>query len=155
MIVLLCGPPASGKTTLAIGLQQRLADRGYAFELLDSDDFPSRTYERMYDRVARSDADWILDGTFYERDIRARFRTLGDVYVVWVRVSRRTALERNRTREGSIPEAGLHVMHESFEPPRADLTIDTDDLSTGAALDRLASAVWSWLDGREPPHERG
>ncbi len=146
VIVLLSGPPASGKTTLATRLRERLAARGHGFDLLHSDDFSTRTYERMYERVADADGDWILDGTFYAREIRERFRTLDDVYLVWVDVSRKTALARNGNREDPISETGLHVMHSTFEPPRADLTLDTDDCSVGEALDRLEAAVLGWLD---------
>ena len=149
MIVILSGPPASGKTTLATGLQERLAARGHEFELLHSDDFARRTYEQMYDRVTDSGADWILDGTRYAREIRGRFRTVGEVYVVHVTASRETALARNRERADPISETGLHVMHATFEPPRADRTVDTDEHSVGEALDRLETAVLRWLDATD------
>lgn len=149
MIIILCGPPASGKTTLATRLQERLADRGHAFEILHSDDFSRRTYEQMYHRVADSDANWILDGTFYSRELQERFRALGDAYLVWVRASIESALERNRTRDDAISERGLHSMYAKFEPPREDLDIDTNELSVDEATDHLESAVLSWLNGNK------
>lgn len=149
MIVVLCGPPASGKTTLATGLQERLADRGHDFELLHSDEFSRRTYEQMYRRVADSDENWILDGTFYDRTWQERFRAIGDAYVVWVTASRETARERNRARDHSLPEQGLHAMHAKFEPPREDLVIDTDELPVTEARRTLESAVLSWICDEE------
>lgn len=147
VIVLLCGPPASGKTTLANGLADRLRARGVQFELLHSDDFRRDTYDRMYDQVVGSDTNWLLDGTFYERGDQERFRALDGASLVWIRVGRDTALARNETREDAIDETGLHVMHSSFDEPDADLVIDTDELAVSEALDRLEAAVNDWLDG--------
>lgn len=147
MLVVLCGPPATGKTTLARGLRERLAARGVSVRVLHSDDFARETYERMYERVAGAEADdhWILDGTFYDREWQERFRALG-ARIVWVRADRETALERNRRREDPIPEKGVHVMYATFDRPRADLVIDTDECTVAEALDRLEAAVLAWLD---------
>lgn len=147
MLVILCGPPGSGKTTLAIRLRERLADRGHKFDILHSDDFDRRTYERMYERVRDAGGEWILDGTFYRRIHRENFRRLDDdCYVVWVRASLETCLSRNRERRTAISERGVHVMVAEFEPPREDLTLDTDELPTESALDQLEAAVVRWLD---------
>lgn len=100
----------------------------------------------MFERVREAGGDWILDGTFYRRDHRERFRRLDDCRVVWVRASRERALERNREREASIDERGVHAMFAEFEPPRADLTLDTEALSVAEATERLEAAVLRWLD---------
>lgn len=149
MIVLVCGPPASGKTTLATGLHRRLAARGHAVGLLHSDDYERHPYERMYERVAAEgteDRHWILDGTFFRRELRNRFYRLDETYEVWVRASLETCLERNRERADPIPEAGVRAMYGKFEPPRADLELDTERLSAEAALDRLEGAALGWLE---------
>lgn len=145
MIVILSGPPATGKTTLATGLVERLADREEPFELLHSDDFRRDTYDLMYERVAGSDADWILDGTFYDREDQERFRSLDGARLVWVRADRGTCLQRNEARQDPIDETGLHVMHAKFDEPDADLVLDTDDLTRAEALDRLEAAAREWL----------
>lgn len=146
MIVVLCGPPATGKTTLATGLAERRTERGTQVELLHSDDYRRDTYDRMYERVADSGADWILDGTFYDREDQERFRALDGAHLAWVRADKETALARNETRAGSIDETGVHVMYAKFDEPDADLVLDTDALSEREALDRLEAAVIDWRD---------
>ena len=141
MIVLLCGPPGVGKTTIAVRLRERLEAKGTAIGLLHSDDFARRTYERMYERVEREGGDWLLDGTFYKREWRERFRGLDEVCVVYVTASLESCLERNRERPDPISETGVHVIHRKFEMPRADLTIDTDELSVEEAVDRAEKEV--------------
>ena len=144
MILLVCGPPGAGKTTLAISLQNELADRGREFRTLRSDDFSRNAYDRMYRRVLGTDDDWILDGTFYRREWRARFYDLGGVRVVHVTASLETCLRRNRDRADPIDEDGVHVVYREFDLPRADLTVDTDETTPDAAAARIADAVERW-----------
>ncbi len=152
MIVILSGLPGSGKTTLATGLRDRLADRGRDAALLHSDDFERRTYDRLYESVAEgveaesAEPDlWLLDGTFARREWRNRFYRLDDVREVWVRASLTTCLARNRRRPEPIPDRGVESVAAEFEPPRADLVIDTDELCLEASLDRLEAAVDGWV----------
>jgi adenylylsulfate kinase len=73
VILVVCGPPAAGKTTLATRLDRRLAADGIAFEVVHTDDLSSPRYERLFERVAADpSADWLLDGTFYEREWQER-----------------------------------------------------------------------------------
>lgn len=144
MIVLLCGPPGSGKTTIATGIEERLAARGAPIRTLRSDEFAWRTYERMYERVVGTDEDWLLDGTFYKREFRERFRGLDEVYVVHVTASLETCLERNRARTDPISETGVHVVYREFDPVEADLVVDTDELTVEEATERMAGAITDW-----------
>lgn len=150
MIVIVCGPPGSGKSTLATRLRRRLVGRGYSFALRHSDDYERRTYDRMYQDVAAAyddgaDAHWILDGTFVEPEWRNRFYRLDDVYEVWVKASLETCLERNRERDDPIPDRAVRTMYDRFEPPRADLVVDTERLAIEGAVDRLEAAVLELL----------
>ncbi|MFB6303680.1 MAG: AAA family ATPase [Haloferacaceae archaeon] len=141
MIVILCGPPGVGKTTVAHLLRERLRERGREFEVLDSDRFSTDTYERMFDRVAGTDADWILAGTFYKRKWQTRFERLEDVAVVHLRADLETCLERNRRREAPIDEAGVHVVWREFDEPDADVVVDVAGRSPEDVVDLLLESL--------------
>ena len=148
MILVLCGPPGVGKTTIAERLQHRLRDEGHGFRILHSDDFSRNTYEQMYERVteAAPETNWILDGTFYRRESQGRFRSLSDAHLVYVTASRETALERNRERENPIEERGVYAMFGQFEVPQCpDLTLNTDELSVERALDAMERYMMEWI----------
>lgn len=151
MIVILCGLPGAGKTTLATRLVDRLAARGHAVALHHADDYDSRTYDRLYEDVAAANegqatGHWVLDGTFARREWRNRFYRLDDVREVWVRADLETCLARNRERGDPVPEQGLVSIYGDFERPRADLTVDTEALDVEEAVDRLTTAVLTWLE---------
>lgn len=146
MIVILCGLPGSGKTTLATGLQRRLAERDQTVDVLHSDDFSRRTYEQMYEHVADAGGDWILDGTFYRREWRNQFYRLDRVFEVWIKASIETCLRRNQRRQDPISERGVYSIQAEFDRPHADLELDTDELGVELALDRLERSVVSWLE---------
>ena len=82
VIVIPAGPPGAGKTTVAEALQKRLATAGTDVRLVDSDEFSRRIYERMAERVAGSNADWLVAGTFYRSEFFAPFDRFEDVTVV-------------------------------------------------------------------------
>lgn len=145
MIVVVCGPPAVGKTTVARRLRGCLAAPGYEFRLLHSDEFSRNTYDRMYDGVAGSDDDWIVDGTFYRREWQERFRALG-AFVVYLHASLETCLARNRERDDPIDEQGVHVVYREFEEPGADLAIDTEAVGPAGAAERIAEAVLARIE---------
>ncbi|WP_254765181.1 AAA family ATPase [Natrinema marinum] len=146
MIVVVCGPPGAGKTTLATRVRDRLEARAVPVRLFHSDDFSSRTYDQLSERVrdAPPAAVTLVDGTFYRREWQRRFRALGDVRFVHVTASLETCLERNRRRTDSIDEQGVHVVYREFESPDADLVIDTDRRDPDEAVDRLAVALETW-----------
>lgn len=141
MIVVVCGPPAVGKTTVANLRRDRLEERGLTVEVLDSDRYSRDTYERMDDRIAGSDEDWIVAGTFYKRTWQERFQRLDDVFVVYLEADLETCLERNRRREDPIDEAGVHVVWHEFDEPDADLTVGVTDRTPDEVVDRIVAAL--------------
>jgi adenylylsulfate kinase len=145
VIVLVCGPPAVGKTTIATRARERLAAAGIPFRLLHSDDFSRRTYDRLYAAVAEApEEDWIVDGTFYREEWRERFRELGDVRLVHLTAPLETCLARNRAREEPIDERGVHVIYREFDPVDADLTVNTDRATVEAATEQVVAAIERW-----------
>lgn len=147
MIVVICGPPAAGKSTLTERVRERLEAAGRTVHTVHSDDFSRRTYERMYERVAAGpEGIWLVDGTFYDREWQVQFQTLEDVRFVHVTASLETCLERNRAREEAIDEQGVHVVYREFDEPDADLTIDTDDCTIEEATEQVLAAIERWTD---------
>ncbi len=150
MILVVCGPPAAGKTTITDRVRQRLTEQDVAVVVHRSDDFSSRTYEQLYEAVADGpeDAIHLVDGTFYRREWQTQFRSLNDVRFVFVTASLETCLDRNRSRAEPIDEQGVHVIYREFDEPDAAIEIDTDDCSAAAAADRIVTALsaWSWID---------
>lgn len=153
MIVVVCGPPAAGKTTLVDRVETRLAAEGVDVATLHSDDFSTDTYDRLYDRVAAApERDWIVDGTFYREAWQARFADLGARFVL-VTAPLDVRLERNRRRDDPISETGVHVVSAEFRAPDADLTLDTGTLGVDAAADRLHDAAVEWLESERESGE--
>lgn len=161
MILAVCGPPASGKTTIATRVHQRLQtesrrddsdvdqkrDSGTDREirLLHSDDYPRNPYEQLYDEVSSSDADFVLDGTFYKPEHQRPFLDLPNTYFVVVRADLDTCLRRDHERDG-IGEKAVRIIHSEFHDPPADFVLDTDVLPVEDAVRLLTDRAREWLD---------
>lgn len=141
MRLVVCGPPATGKTTVATRVTERLRGDGRTVTLLHSDDFSSRTYEQLAERAAAPEGDVVLDGTFYKREWQRRFFGHPDAIVVHLTAPLETCLERNRTREDAISERGVHVVSREFHTPDADLTVDTSRVDADEASERVLALV--------------
>lgn len=142
MLLLLCGPPAAGKTIIASRLRERLAETGREVTLLRSDQFDRRTYEQMYERVTDAPkTEWILDGTFYKQKWRDRFRAVGDVTLAYITADLETCIERNRHRDDPIDEQGVHVIYHEFDEPETDIVLHTDALTSTEAVEQLRHEI--------------
>jgi adenylylsulfate kinase-like enzyme len=146
MIILFCGPPASGKSAIA----KRLAEALEGSKLVSSDEFRRKTYDHMFaetEKWAGRVNHLILDGTFYRREWREKVREISrekgeNILTIYITCSLETCLERNMSRKERIEEKAIHIIHKQFERPEApDLIIDTDALGMDEAVERILKAL--------------
>jgi adenylylsulfate kinase len=144
MIILLFGPPASGKTTIAKRLAEKLEDT----YLLSSDQFRRSVYRQMMEEVKKRRGRQryiIIDGTFYRKQWRDELREAAEgeeILEVFLNCSLQTSLRRNRERSKPIPEAAVHIIWRSFErPENPDVEIDADMVSVEEAVRRILEAI--------------
>jgi adenylylsulfate kinase len=161
----LTGLPASGKTALAQALRSRLADRGVAATVLDSDELrrvmtPDASYapaERdwFYDRLvelagerARAGENVIIAATGNRRSYRAaaRARLAPRFAEVWLRCP--VDICRSRDWKGLYQRADAGLLSNlpgvdaPYEPPEApEAVVDTGQQTPEQAADRLLAAL--------------
>ncbi len=149
MMLILCGIPGSGKTTIAKELSRRISGEVMHVET-DKIRFmiPSPTYSKeeselvyeiMFSTAAASLARGytvILDATFPREEYRKQAKSVARAQatpclVVYVECSRKEALERNRLRKarGRIAPKVIDRIASYFEEPGDALRIDSESLS--------------------------
>lgn len=145
MILMLCGPPGAGKSSIARRLMDRLDDA----HLISSDQFKRRTYDRVMREVERRlgmQRHLVIDATFYKRRWRDRLREIsadeGRVVTILIECSLETCLERNRERGTPIPEEAIHRIWNEFERPEdPDIRIDAEEESVEQAVDKILEEI--------------
>lgn len=144
MIILFCGPPASGKSTIA-----RMLASKTGFLLLSTEKFKRKVYRRLMAELKENlHRDLILDGTFYRerwrREILEIARQQGiEVLVVLIKSSLETSLARDSKRESRIGEKAVKIIHTEFEYPEADVVIDSDVTEPEEAVEKILRACRS------------
>lgn len=147
MILVVCGPPGAGKTTVATRLHRRLEADGYDFRVVHTDDLSTPRYETLFERVSAAPAaNWLLDGTFYKVKWQARVREFPDVRFVLVTADRDTCVRRNHERDG-VSARAVMTIYDEFDRPDADFAADTDILRPETAVDLVYERVREWIDG--------
>lgn len=147
MLVVVFGPPAAGKTTIANALAERLDDSNS--HVLHSDDYRRNTYDRILDDAqdALETHELVLcDGTFHESEWRARARDLTDAVLLHVTADLDTCLRRDWERDG-IGRAGVRTVHRALREQEvdADFTLDTGILPLDTAVDLAEDRVRRFL----------
>ena len=144
LLIILCGLPASGKTTLAKLLAHRMDD----VEIVSSDMLRSqlssgRIWEEMAGMVRQglsAGKTVVVDATNYNdahRDRYARIaREMGVPYLIaCLEAEMATLLQRNSQRTERIPESAIRHLSSLFETPLDHaIRIDTEELQPAEAF---------------------
>jgi adenylylsulfate kinase-like enzyme len=143
VIILFCGIPGCGKTTVAELLAERLTVLGQT-QLLSSDKLRPPVYKKLFRALATNEkrADFvILDATFYKREWRQQVRALArseKVITVYLECPLSTALARNRARQANISAKAIHIIFHKFEPlMNPTMKIDTTVTAATQAADQI------------------
>jgi predicted kinase len=165
-LILLCGIPGSGKTTVGRALGPRLercvhiqtdAIRGMLGKAEYTPGESRFVYEAatsVAEQALRHKYDVILDATFpreeYRRAALSRLAELfGDWVVVWVRCDPMVAYKRNAERTEKVPLESFVRLWRSFDPPRGALVIDSQATAPDEAAARILASIGGEGGGRE------
>lgn len=167
-IILLCGLPACGKTTLCTSLNQiwrknkalnvRIIsiDTFYKKSTFDPSDWHAAREDayRTTAKVLETDGIVIVDDTMFYRSMRRKYFSLAVEYhaafrIVRVSCSFETCMERNKERStGRIPENVIRHVNNVFEEPESNLywessvfEFDTDRLDPRSQSDCESLAI--------------
>jgi predicted kinase len=147
MIILFCGIPGSGKTTIAKILHDQLSLLGRV-KLLSSDELRGPVYRKFVKTIASSEQrpDFlILDATFYKREWRQQIKANAEgekVMTVYLECPRALALQRNRERRPNVSERALHIISYKMERPQNPaITIDTAATSAAEGAAKIFELI--------------
>jgi adenylylsulfate kinase-like enzyme len=157
VIILFCGIPGSGKSTIAEMLANRLAALGQV-RILSSDKLRPPVYQKFFRALApdQTRPDFlILDATFYKEKWREQVRSLAqgeELITVYLDCPLEVTLQRNRTRQPNISEKAMHIIFHQMRPPEnPNLRIDT---ATSTAIDATAKIFEFIADQRRVGGEK-
>lgn len=144
-VIVLCGLPGAGKSTVAAHLARQLGDA----EVIATDVMGGhRPYERLRRRLAGLAGRRryvVLDGTFYSRRHRDAVRAMGyPILLTYLTCPLEVCLLRNTMRPRGIPEGGVRGIARRFEAPTAEegpLRVPTHRIGPQAAARRIYRAV--------------
>jgi len=143
MVIIFCGVPGSGKSTIARRLIQELKKLGKV-KFLISDEIRRRKYEQIYQWLQKNlnTTDYlIVDATFYKKEWREKVKEIANsqnVFTIFLYCSLKTCLERNQKRKPSFPERVIHIIDAEIEKPeKPDISIDTDKIKPEEAVSQI------------------
>jgi len=84
---------------------------------------------------------FLIDATFYKKQWRQKVRTIageGNVLLCYLQCPLRTCIERNKSREPSLPERVIHIINKEMEiPENPDVLIDTGKVRAERAVAQI------------------
>jgi predicted kinase len=160
MLVLVCGHPGTGKSTVAEGIADRLDARLLRTDVVRKELYPdpeytdaesASVYDELFDRARTSAEDGrhiVLDGTFRHKPLRERAAAVAteagvEFSLVRVVCDEETVRERIRARDDDESDADFAIhqqLKEEFEPLDDDhLVVDNSGslAETREAVDEL------------------
>lgn len=147
MIIIFCGIPGSGKTTIAEILAKRLTPLGKV-QVLSSDKIKAPVYRKLFKALEpkqRRDDFLILDATFYKKEWRQRIKALAErekVITVYLYCPLEVARKRNRERRTNISEKALHIVFHRMEAPKhPSVSIDTATTAAADAAGKILELI--------------
>jgi predicted kinase len=161
MMLVMCGVPGSGKSTIARRLSRMIPGGVMHVEtdkIRSMFSYPTYTkqeselvYAVMFSAAAAALArkyTVILDATFPRRAYRNQAiriaRAMGtSCHVIYVKCSNREALKRNKFRKATsrVPPRVINRMATNFEPPRNAVQIDSRYLSPARSAELILSSL--------------
>jgi adenylylsulfate kinase-like enzyme len=153
VIILFCGIPGSGKSTIAGLLAERLAALG-SVQILSSDKLRAPVYKKIFDALApdRRTADLIiLDATFFKKELERQVKTLAQAekgITVYLDCPLQVALQRSRERQPNISAKAVHIVFHRMEPPN-NPTVQIDTATTTPA--DAAAKIFEGVSTRRTP----
>jgi len=133
---LLCGIPASGKSTLSTNIPGYVISTDSirkflwnAESVIKHDRLVFSLAENIADYLLSKGTDIILDATNLSKEKRGMFIKIARKYharvtLHWVNCPLETALERNAARERKVPETVIKSLYKSFQLPKTEEGID-------------------------------
>jgi adenylylsulfate kinase len=149
MVIILCGVPGSGKSTVARKLAANLRRIGRV-KLFVSDEVSGRVYQRVSKFLNENldEADYILlDATFYKKKWREMVKAIAgekNVVTCYLHCSLQTCLERNKERKPSLPERVIHIISKEIEYPQGpEISINTGKMGPEEAVYKTVARILS------------
>ena len=140
MVIIFCGIPGAGKTTIAKQLVKELEKKGKV-KIFISDEISGSFYKKI-PRILEENLNkvdfLILDATFYKKKWRDLVYDLAKghkVFLIYIHCPLATCLKRNKKRRAGILEKAVYIMsHQIEKPKRPDISINSQEIKPEKAV---------------------